>query len=274
VIRPRVTIAQLMAVVLVVGIGAAALRNNALEPRESFDCCIELALDRPDGYVTEVDSERAAARVSVMRRHGARPGMKMGIFDAGSPGISIDEPKGTIELIETGEKFSTARIIKTNRPAEPIRVGDAVYSVAWSPNQPMRFALVGKIDFNHDGKDDRDELKRLIKEAGGLVDFDLPRPDVGTETGIISPRIDWYVFDAPVLPSPQADLSKSGRSPSPPSQFEKRVREVTFEARLNGIRPMPVARLLTLLGYDIGQPSLGRPKAANPGGVQPPAGPR
>ncbi len=272
--RPRVTIAHLMAVVLVVGVGSAALRNIAQEPRERFEGSICRVVYRPDGYVTDVDSKRATARVSVMRRHGARPGMKMGVFDPKSPGIFIDEPKAMIELIETGEKFSTARMIQTNRPSEPIRVGDAVDSVAWSPNQPMLFALVGKIDFNHDAQDDRDELKRLIKEAGGRVDFDLPPPDVGTETGIISPRIDWYVFDEPVLPSPQADLSKSGRSPSPPSQFEKRVREVIFEARLNGIRPTRVARLLNLLGYGIGQHSPGRPEAANPGGVQPAARPR
>jgi hypothetical protein len=272
-IRVRVPTVRLMAVVFVVCIGTAALRNSPLEPRRS-EGKTEIVLDRPDGYVTDVDSQRAMARVSVMRRHGARTGMKMGIFDPKSPVFSIDEPKAMIELIETGEKFSTSRIIKTNRHKEPIRVGDAVYSVAWSPNQPMRFALVGKIDFNHDGKDDRDELKRLIKEAGGLVDFDLPPPDVGRETGMLSPRIDWYVFDEPVLPSEQADLSKSGRSPSPSPQFEKHMREVIKEARLNGIRPIRLERLLDLLGYGIGQPSLGRPKAASPGDVEKAASPR
>ena len=59
----------------------------------------------------------------------------------------------------------------------------------------MRFALVGKIDVNRDGRDDRPELKRMIQEAGGTVDFDLPPADLGKETGILSPRIDWYVTD-------------------------------------------------------------------------------
>ncbi len=94
--------------------------------------------------------------------------MKMSIFDARSPGIPTEKPKGTIEVTQVGEQFSNARIIKTNNPIDPIRVGDIVYSAAWSPNIPMRFALVGKIDVNRDGRDDREELKRMIQEAGGV----------------------------------------------------------------------------------------------------------
>ncbi len=121
--------------------------------------------------------------------------MKMTIFDAHSPGIPTEKPKGNIELTPVGEQFSAARIIKTDNSIDPIRVGDIVYSAAWSPNQPMRFALVGKMDVNRDGRDDRAELKRMIQEAGGTVDFDLPPADLGKETGTLSPRIDWYVID-------------------------------------------------------------------------------
>ena len=54
---------------------------------------------------------------------------------------------------------------------------------------------MGKIDVNRDGRDDRAELKRMIQEAGGTVDFDLPPQDLGKESGTLSPRIDWYVTD-------------------------------------------------------------------------------
>ncbi len=39
--------------------------------------------------------------------------MKMTIFDAASPGIPTEKPKGTIELTSVGEQFSAGRIIKT-----------------------------------------------------------------------------------------------------------------------------------------------------------------
>jgi hypothetical protein len=222
----------------------------------------ELILDRPDGYVTYVDYERGEVLVSLTRGQGARPQMKMTIFDARSPGIPTEKPKGSIELTAVGGQSSTARIVKTDSPIDPIRVGDIVYSAAWSPNQPMRFALVGKIDVNRDGRDDREELKRMISEAGGVVDFDLPPPDVGKESGSLSPRIDWYVTDdRPPLREVYEGTGEHAMVVQ--AQLQKRMGEVIKEARLNGIRPMPIQRLLAFLGYDINAPIIGRSPVVN-----------
>ena len=103
-----------------------------------------------------------------------------------------------------------------------------------------RFALVGKIDVNRDGIDDRDELKRMIEEAGGVIDFDLPPPGVGKEIGTVSSRINWYVTDC--RPPLCADWL-------PNEPLPNRVRAVLKEARLDGIRPLPIERLLAGLGY-------------------------
>jgi hypothetical protein len=216
----------------------------------------ELILDRPDGYVTYVDYERGEVLVSLTKRQGARPQMKMTIFDAKSPGIPTEKPKGSIELTQVGEQFSAARIVKTINSIDPIRLGDIVYSAAWSPNLPMRFALVGKMDVNRDGKDDRDELKRMIQEAGGTVDFDLPPADLGKETGTLSPRIDWYVIDNR-MPLRETFSSKNATVEVSQEKLNQRVGEIVREARLNGVRPMTIEHLLTFLGYDMNAPVSG-----------------
>jgi len=223
----------------------------------------ELILDRPDGYVTYVDYETREVLVSLNRRMGARPQMNMTIFDARSPGIPTEKPKGSIMLTQVGDQFSVAKILKTDNPIDPIRVGDIVYSAAWSPNQPMRFALVGKIDINRDSRDDRAELKRMIHEAGGVVDYDLPPPDLGKETGTLSPRIDWYVIDDEP-PIRDAFTHETDAGASAAAKMEKRLGEVVKEARLNGIRPMTKHRLLIYLGYDINSPIVGRAEAVDP----------
>jgi hypothetical protein len=223
----------------------------------------ETTLDRPDGYVTYVDYERRELLLNITRRQGARPQMKMSIFDSRSPGIPTEKPKGTIEITQVGDQFSTARIVKTINPIDPIRVGDIVYSAAWSPNIPMRFALVGKIDINRDGRGDRQELKRMIEEAGGVVDFDLPPPDEGKETGALSPRIDWYVTDDR---PPLRDVYAGGKSDARltnEATLLKRMGEVIKEARLDGIRPMPIQKLLAFLGYDMSQPVMGTAEAVD-----------
>ncbi len=235
--------------------------------RDDLERSRETILDRPDGYITYVDYGTGEVLVSLTRRMGAKPQMRLTIFDAHSPGIPTEKPKGNIELTSVGDKFSTAKIVKTESRIDPIRVGDIVYSAAWSPNQPMRFALVGKMDVNRDSKDDRAELKRMIEEAGGVVDYDLPPADVGKETGTLSPRIDWYVIDTR-LPIRDSYIKESDVSTAAASKLESRVGEVIKEARLNGIRPMTIERLLAYLGYDINIPIVGRAEAVDTRALQ------
>lgn len=278
-----------MTIVLFVGLGLAALRNNAeknaeiarlsarIKQMEANASSTQTALttiirelrdrldrpiDVPDGRVTAVDHEQRELHIDITRRQGAVLGMKMLIFNRDAPGVANEKPKGTIELTRVGDQFSTACIIKTNNPTEPIRVGDVVYSLGGPPNTPVRFALVGKVDLNRDGKDDRDEVKRMIQQAGGVIDFDLPPPDVGKESGRLLPRIDWYVVDDRT-PSDKLDPA-----------FKKRMGEVIKEARLEGIRPMPIRRLRDFLGNGTSPPVVGRSETVDRTGSQPAASPR
>lgn len=227
----------------------------------------ENVLDRPDGYVTYVDHDRREVQVNVTRRQGARPQMKMTIFAADSPGVPTEQPKGNIQLIQVGDDYSIGRIDRTVSTINPIRVGDIVYSAAWSPNEPMRFALIGKIDVNRDGKDDRQDLKRMIEEAGGVVDYDLPPPDLGKESGKLTARIAWYVTDDRT-PFREVAESRSDSSIAAQSQFERARGEAIKLARQEGIRPMPAGRLLAYLGYDMGTPVLGRTEAIDPSALR------
>jgi hypothetical protein len=100
----------------------------------------------------------------------------------------------------------------------------------------QRFALIGPIDIDRDGRDDRGRLKWMIFRNGGTVDYDLPGN--GPAVGRIKPGTTWYVVDARLLlrwrPSVPRDYQATGKA----------IRE----ARLAGIRPMPIERLLDRLG--------------------------
>jgi len=80
----------------------------------------ETVLERPDGEVTFVDYSRGEVHANLTRATGARPQMQFAIFDASSPGLPTDKPKGTIELVRVGDRESVARIIKTNNNSAPI----------------------------------------------------------------------------------------------------------------------------------------------------------
>ncbi|QEH34342.1 hypothetical protein OJF2_28780 [Aquisphaera giovannonii] len=228
----------------------------------------ENVLDKPDGYITYVDLERGEVHVNLTRRQGAKPQMKMTIFAAGSPGVPTEQPKGNIMLTQVGDQYSVAQITRVNSSIEPFRVGDIVYSAAWSPEEPTRFALIGKIDVNRDGVDDRQDLKRMIEESGGFVEYDLPPPETSQkESGKLSSRIDWYVIDDR-KPLREVFASRSPAAVAAGSEFEKKYGKVIKECRDDGIRPMPIGRLLAYLGYDMGTPVIGRVEAINSNALQ------
>ncbi len=219
----------------------------------------EVVLDVPDGYVTYVDNLKGEIRTNLTRSTGLRPQMSMTIFDKNSPGIPTEKPKGTIEFIWVGDSYSIARITETKSPIRPISVGDIVYSAAWSPNEPMRFALVGKMDMNRDGKDDREDLKRMIRAAGGIVDYDLPPPEAGKESGKLTAKDTWYILDER-MPLREV-FGKYKEESTENKEFLQKKSEAQREARLNGVRLLPLERLLSYLGWRFTAPVEGRVEA-------------
>ena len=239
----------------------------------------EVVLDNPDGYVTFVDYSNRQIRTNLTRSMGARPQMILSVFDADAPGLPSDKPKARIKLIQVGERDSVAQIEEQFQKNNPIRSGDQVYSAAWSPNEPQRFALIGKIDMNRDGVDDREDLKRLIQAAGGVVDYDLPTPSVGQEQGELTAKISYYIIDErdPIrTPSNMRSVKEMSREDL---AFATTRTEKVEQARRLGLRPLPIQRLLSSLGYSFGMTIPGTVEAAdrdairnllNPGGVKVP----
>jgi len=125
----------------------------------------------------------------------------------------------------------------------------------------MRFALIGRIDINRDGVDDRNDLKRLIEAAGGIVDYDLPPPDAGKESGKLTGRDAWYVVDER-MPLRQV-YAKTNVTSNENTEFLKKQTEAVREARQNGVRPILIERLLPYLGYDMLDPIRGRAEAGD-----------
>lgn len=220
----------------------------------------EVVMDVPDGKIRFVDFSRNEVLIDVTRRQGAKPQMVLSIFDKDSPGLPTEKPKGRVQLIQVGESQSIGKILETFDPRNPIRNNDLVYSPTWSPSDPQQIALIGKIDMNRDGRDDREDLRKLIEAAGGAVAYDLPPAGEGIEKGELSALIAWYVTDErqPIrTPGNEKDILQLSEEERASSQRES---DAIDRARNLGIRLMPVQRLLSSLGY--------QPGMVIPGGVE------
>ncbi|MFM1801261.1 MAG: hypothetical protein RJA81_613 [Planctomycetota bacterium] len=205
----------------------------------------EDVLDVKDGTITFVDYSTKQVRLDVTRDMGIRPTQRFTIFDRKAVGLPSDKPKGQIEITEVGTQFSMGRIVETRDLAKPIVAGDLLYSAAWNASEPQEFALIGKLDLNQDGKDDRDDIERLIRFSGGKVVYqlDLKGSEI-VEDGKLLPKIAWYVDDdRPISAERRNNMTQAEQ------EFELRKSEVLREARSLGIRPLPLSRLPGTLGY-------------------------
>lgn len=202
-------------------------------------------LDNPDGKVTFVDYGTKTARVDVTRSMGVRPTMRFTIFDRKAVGIPTDKPKGQIEITEVGTQYSIGRIIETKDLAKPIVAGDLLYSAGWNATEPQQFALIGPLDIDRDGKDDRNDIRQMIASSGGVVTYDLQLiSGEAIEKGKLSARIAWYVDDdRDMSPEQLRSMTEAQRD------FLQRKNEVLREARSLGIRPLPLTRLPSMLGF-------------------------
>ncbi len=133
-----------------------------------------------------------------------RPGVKFGIIDPSVTRLKEARPKAHLEIAEIlGPNLSRGKVISGNIQV-PVVLNDLVYSVVWQKGRKMQFALLGKMDINRDGLDDRDRLKAMIVQAGGVVTEDLS-PD-GKSSGRMTVDTNWLVVGESFKVSANEDL--------------------------------------------------------------------
>ena len=219
----------------------------------------ETVLESPNGVLTYVDYNTNTVRTTLSRRDGAKEQLIFSVFDKNSPGIPSEKVKGTIELTRVDDQGSVGRIIKTSEMINPMQPGDQIYSPAFGA-QPREYALIGKIDVDRNGYDDRGDLKRMIESRGGRVVYDLPPPGVGVESGVLSPTCDYYVIDdsKPIRPGTE---EVTGATADEEKIFADKKTKALQEARLSGIRAITLEKLLRVLNYSYGEPRSGQVEA-------------
>ena len=88
------------------------------------------------------------------------------------------------------------------------------------------------------------------------------RRDTAQEAGKLTARISWYVIDER-SPSARSFERKSDAGIAAQASSRNVVDRRSRRPVSEGIRPMPLCRLLAYLGYEMGTPIVGRAEAVN-----------
>ncbi|MFN9624957.1 MAG: hypothetical protein ACK6AT_01665 [Planctomycetota bacterium] len=192
------------------------------------------------GKITEVVDGGQTVYLNLGRADGLRPGVRFAVLDDDTSKVADVAPKARIEVVEVNQQtdhLSRARVLPDRFPTTILR-GDRIYSPAWQPGRKVSFGLVGKLDINGDGRDDRDTVKALIAQNGGDVSVDL-RPD-GRMEGNLNVNTRWLVVgdDFKVL---------GGQLDAASEVMAKRRLEIEQQAKSMGVSRINLDKLMGYL---------------------------
>ncbi|MDO5565598.1 MAG: hypothetical protein Q4G59_02995 [Planctomycetia bacterium] len=163
-----------------------------------LDSLNRLDTEIPDGSIVYVDQARRVLRLNVGKAEGIRVQTTFGIYPEKTLDVGRDAPKGTVEIVRIlGDHMCEGRIVE-DEIANPIMVGDLIYTPMWRAGHQVLFALTYNMDIDGDGKNDVEELKNMIEATGSKVAMWVD--DKGEIQGELSPEVSAIITsDKPIL---------------------------------------------------------------------------
>ncbi len=193
----------------------------------------------PDGKITWVNPKTGIVYLNLGRADGLRRQVTFSVYGVDVNNLAREETKGAIEVTRVvDDHLSEARITQDDLK-QPILPGDVIYTPLWNSQSALHFALVGVMDINGDGQDDREIIRRLIQVNNGTIDAE----DVDGEIkGKVTNRTRYLVRGEVPTVSDDADAA-TGASQDAWTQMMRQATEL-------GVEQMSIDKLLDFVGYD------------------------
>lgn len=227
-------------------IGNLVLINQKLY--EELQTIKKETFDVADGYIRRVDNVSRVVWLNIGDADFLKPRMTFSVYGKETAGIgrTTADIKGKIEVTRIIDAhLSEAKIIDEDlfRPMSP---GDAVFTPLWSPGRAEKFAVVGVIDMDGDGKSDRDLFKAEMAVRGADVATEVDDKGNRTPDGV---KID-ESFKFMILGKiPDPNDAVTGEEKATATAIMAHNKEMREEARLHGIRVVNVSEFMDYIGY-------------------------
>lgn len=136
----------------------------------------------PDGQIRWIDPVGKKAWISLGQADGVKPRTTFSVHKKQhsgvgrgtvKPGFTDEGIKGSIEVTRVMEAhLSEARIV-TEDIRNPMAKGDPIYSPMWRAGHDEAYSVIGTIDLDGDGMDDRDLFREIVRTAGASIDNEV-----------------------------------------------------------------------------------------------------
>ena len=191
--------------------------------------------DLPDGRVVWVTQRSRSVWINLGIADGLHRQTTFSIFDQDESNFNKITPKAKIEVTRLIDRHLAEARILEDEISNPILPGDLIYTPGWAPGQRIKFALAGMMDYDGDGKSDRNLVKNVILINGGEIVAEV------TDNGDV---IGGLTFDTRYLVLGTEPLAGTGDGKAVRSYGEMKT-----EAGEYGIEAIEVNKLLSLMGF-------------------------
>ena len=194
--------------------------------------------EEPAGRVINVADGGRYVWIDIGSDDGLREGVSFVVLDESVSNVADAKVKAEmiVEKVVDG-RMSQARVTSPNY-SNPVLRNDLVYSPAWRKGRPVGFALVGVMDINGDGRDDRATVRSIIESSGARVDAEiLPSGEIKGKG--MDANTSYIVIGTDVQIGDQASKEQQERA----SRYNKFV----LESRSLGLTQMPLNKLMGYL---------------------------
>ncbi len=209
----------------------------AQQKRERNDENFEIA----DGAVRWVNQATGLVWIDVGKADGLQPKTTFKVYGVDENDAHVAPSKGSIEVMRLLENGTMAEArVTSDTLTNPILPGDKIYTPLWHRGRHERFALVGLIDIDGDGRSDLKQVQDIIKNSGGVIDAVML--DDGKVTGSMS------VHTRFLVQGEQPSVATTGNGASIDRAINS-YSNMIDDARNLGITPISVAKFLDHIGW-------------------------
>jgi len=191
----------------------------------------EHVVDQVDGRIVQVDADGRTATILFPTSNRIRAGMVFMIFEGGVTDPQVADRKGLAQVVAVEGPLVRVQLRDENI-TDPISPGDWVSSQLWDAEEAPEVVVIGFVDLNRDGIEDRRVLEDLLRSVGARIDVTVaPTTTLVVDAG-----------------TPSAVATEAARADLP--RIESQRRKELEQAKTYGHRVIGIDEALRLLGAE------------------------
>jgi type II secretory pathway pseudopilin PulG len=214
--------------------------------REELDEIKKESFEVGDGFITRVENAANLVWINLGDSDFLKPRMTFSVYSKDTPGVgrTSADIKGKIEVTRILDAHSAEAKMIDQDNFRPMAPGDIVYTPLWSPGRTEKFAVVGKLDLDNDGQSDRELFHQEMAVRGAELSDEVDDDGERTGTGINETTKFLVLGSIPDIANIANDDDRAKAT-----KISGHLKDMRQEARLHGIRIVPLSDFLNYIGY-------------------------